>query len=144
MCWVSKKQDIKIAEQNIPIFKIMKKTPFPEIVKSIYQNFSYTLNSLVKSNIKIQLWRSIDNIVVDQALHSYNPEKVKCSSNSSTLKIKVPTSYSFKELDSFDKNEDIIKVKGIIPKGSKYMENRDGEFVSNQLILTEICAGLEN
>ena len=138
MCWISKKQDIKTAEQDISVFKIMKKTPFPEIVKSIYQNFSYTLNLLAESNIKIQLWRYIDKIVVDQALHSYNSEKVKCLSYSSTLKIEVPTSYGSKELDSFDKNEDIIKVKGIIPKGSKYMENRDGEFVSNQLILQEI------
>lgn len=138
MCWISKKQDIKIAKQDIPIFKIMEKTPFPEIVKSIYRNFSYTLNLLAESNIKIQLWRYINKIVVDQALHSYNFEKVKCLNYSSTLKIEVPTSYGSKELDSFGKNEDIIKVKGIIPKGAKYMENRDGEFVSNQLILTEI------
>ena len=143
MCWISKKQDIKIAEQDIPIFKIMKKTPSPEIVKSIYQNFSYTLNSLTKSNIKIQAYRW-KGIIVNQALHSYNAKKIKCSSNSITLKIEIPTSYCIVELDRFAINMDIIKVKGIIPKGSKYMENIDGEFVSNQLILTEICAGLEN
>lgn len=140
MCWVSKEQDIKIAEQDIPIFKIMKKTPSPEIVISIYQNFPYILNSLTESDIKIQpsSWK---NIEVYQALHSYNPEKIICLSYCFVLYIQTLHGL---HLDRFNKDWDIIKVKGIIPKGSQYMENENGEFVSNQLILTEICAGMEN
>lgn len=140
MCWLSVKQDIKVAEQDIPIFKIMRKTSSPEMVKSIYQNFLYTLNSLTESHIKIKSHWSEILFEVNEALHSYNPEKIKCLRNYLIINIEVPNCFYGlpKKLDWFDVDKDIIRVEGIIPKGSKYMENIDGEYVSNQLILKYI------
>ena len=139
MCWVSKKQDIKIAEQDIPIFKIMDKTNNPKIVSSYFRGHSYELNVLEKTEIKICDGYECNRIIVYIALHSY-------SDRIQTRRDEYNDVYVFnkKGFCTLPYGSDTIKVKGIIPKGSQYMENERGEFVSNQLILTEICVGLEN
>lgn len=136
MCWISGKQNIKIAEQNIPIFKIMKKTFDSNLVLSYFLDYLYTLNVLEKNEIEIED-RDDYIIVVRRALHSYSDRTQATIFHIFNTK-KLCVFNKEKVLSIYEDNDNIIKVKGIIPKGSRYMENERGEYVSDKLILQEI------
>lgn len=127
MCWIGK-LELKTAEKDIPIYKIMQQEG--EILYSFYRNYKYSLNKEVQSEIifndKIiifEKYKPEGYYIVRKALHSYSSS--------------VMTSIYIEHLNTIISKK-IVKVRGIIPKGSQYCQNYKGEYISDRLILQKI------
>lgn len=140
MCWIGR-LDLKYAEEDIPIFKIMKlDSKRKNTVISAYFSTWYELGELKESDIipeSCGCWWIAPH-QVNVALHSYNPLKID---------VKNTIIHNRKRIRVFTKNSPFIDlypieyvvVKGYIPKGSRYCENKRGEIISDKLIMTEVC-----
>ena len=140
MCWIGN-LDLKHAEKDIPIFKIMLLDHNEKnSVCSYYCLASYKIGELKESSIipDKKNW-STQLTKVSIALHSYNPLKINAGNRHNGIKHNalILTIYCDLILDSYPAYCRI--VKGYIPKDSLYCENENGEFISDKLILTEIC-----
>lgn len=136
MCWTGN-LILHTAEENIPIFKVANKGL--DGIYSYYLLSYYQLGVLKSSPIIIakKNW-ILRTVKVNTALHSYNPKKVTV--NKDIFSNCIFIYYKGKILlDVLSFNKTSVVVKGFIPKGSQYCENEEGEIISDQLILTEIC-----
>lgn len=146
MCWIGHLQ-LKIAQEDIPIFKILSSTPDGRLT-SIYRYYTYTLNKEAESLIKtphILNDEFNNNIsIIDVALHSYSPS-VKLllvnhhpmmSLNNSSLYIMME-GLVLDQIPLFRLNP-LVKAYGVIPKGATYCKNDREEYISNKLILKHI------
>jgi len=114
-----------IAEKDIPVFKIVKKTTWGSNYESIYYRKVYYLREKVTSGIEFY-----GTYIIEKGLHSYLPE-VKIILEKGVLFIE---DISWCYMDSFeDKYYELAKMNCIIPKGSEYYVNERGEVVSNRL-----------
>ena len=148
MCWRTYKiAEKKTAKEDIPVFKIM----YPSC-KSIYYLKGYELDVLYTSELDSPIqtydYYGRGNFIVNRGFHSYLKESVKTLRNEPqdlngtftslnhyfhTLVIVSEKNHMLDNLSLL--NNSYIKVSGIIPKGSKYYLNEDGEIVSDQIIL---------
>lgn len=118
MCWYSSEElSPEISKEDIPIFKICKKSYDDKHVESKYQHFTYELGKLYTENINPFISED-DSQIINEAFHSYD------------INLKI---VSWAMMGS---NE--ILVEGIIPKGATYYLNMFGEIASNQIILKKI------
>lgn len=143
MCWSINKIEFesnpekyhKIAEEDITVYK------FGHILDGKFIpyfkcDFTYTVNSL-NEEVKLILeeydeifFDSLGLRLINEGYHSYvNEEKAFYE-----LKILIDSYYSNYGKTSCVVNYSISKF--IIPKGSEYYENEDGEIVSSQLMWT--------
>ena len=130
MCWIGQ-LELKTAEKDIPIFKVMyiKK----EKLYSLYRYYEYILNKEIESPIIPDIVFSRE-CCVSVALHSYDEQSVIIIKFLHSVKIKK----DYFCLDTIGFSPNIVKVKGIIPKGATYCMNSRGEYISDRLILKEI------
>lgn len=137
MCWTGYYIP-QIAERNIPIFKVVRERY--GAIFSAYTHYRYFLNNLVVVKIEDAYDAGANYQEINRALHSYNPEIVHVIGlipNSYPRLINIIT--ESKRLDYFHNFDGSCKrANGFIPKGSIYCMNDDGEYISNQIILTEI------
>lgn len=144
MCWRIDKKTFKknpekyhkIAEEDIVVYKFGLKID-GKFFPSYYPEFGYEPNSinekvslkLIKKGGRVCLGTYYDYI--DEGYHSYSRE---CGIINSFYDIGV-----YSKNDS-EKNLDFYWCEGIgkfiIPKGSEYYENEDGEIVSSNIIWT--------
>ena len=148
MCWIGKFK-LQTAIEDIPIFKIVRKPYSSTHVKSVYTRFRYDLNYLYKlGNYKIT---AIDYVEgdeeseVDLAFHSYNPDLVSVTITGGIIFIRstnredINNTPSFgRSLDYFTFIQSIVKAEGFIPKGAQYCMNENGEYISNEIVLTKV------
>lgn len=156
MCWTGRKEP-KIADHDIPVFKIVQMSEDKQLIVSHYYRKRWTMGELHKgvcmNHYKASLWstRPVDAslITIEGGLHSYNPDKVSLKahqvynqvdvvSNAPTLLSKGNTLDIF-SLDKMFKREykehfSLARMDCIIPKGKEYYENEKGEIVSQVLI----------
>lgn len=132
MCWIGK-LELKTAEKDIPIFKVMYTRK--EKLYSLYRYYEYILNKEMESPIIPEPVFSND-CCVSVALHSYDEQSIEIIKFLPYIKIKIIKDYFC--LDTIIFGPDIVKVKGIIPKGATYCMNSRGEYISDKLILKEI------
>lgn len=134
MCWYGK-LELKTAEKDIPIFKIMFTNTRKEKLYSLYRYYEYILNKEMESPIVPDPVFSND-CQVSVALHSYDEQSVVI------IKSLLPNFMRIKKdyicLDTIGFSSNIVKVKGIIPKGATYCMNHREEYISDKLILKEI------
>ena len=144
MCWrSSKKVEPQIAQHDIPIYKILSKDN--KTFRSIYFGFKYELN---KTYVYLNsCFKSIEFVTSSKeyekcgGFHSYDLTKTTYSSTVIQGCVKVITIETKRKeyyLDSIYHRGNCIAVKGFIPKGSCYFVNDNGEYVSNQICLTEV------
>lgn len=130
MCWFGK-LELKTAEKDIPIFKIMEYKN-NKLISCIIK-FEYFLNKEYTSEIIPDIKNPSRIQEVSVALHSYSPS-VNLNLNGKLL----VASYNCITNLIANYHPTIVKVNGIIPKGAIYCENERGEFISDKLILKEI------
>lgn len=145
MCWEGKYKIIK-AKEDIPCFKVcIKEHGLPV---GYFTNFVYELNKEYKTTIELEgypnesylkrffrklLSNKNDTTRIGKGFHSYSMEcETECSCN--TIFIRSKERYN---VGYYEKNK-IVLAKCTIPKGSKYLINRDGEIVSNRIIINSI------
>lgn len=137
MCWISSEVIPRIAEEDIEIFKMCEGVEANE-VESYYRLCFYTLNHVYKliSPIVVELREDIlpNKFAINKGFHSYIKE---CTIRTSSIYKSAEILYNGICVDTY--NDYAIKVKGYIPKGTKYYINNNGECVSEAICLTEIC-----
>lgn len=148
MCWAGDINKLKIAEEDIPIYKVMViKHDENEHFISFFREAVYKKNALMTSNIEYNCLG-----FVHKALHSYSIKNTLADTDIYILGKDIYDSIIISSLcsdivvENYDYPLEIGRLKlilGYIPKGSKYCENDYGEIVSNQLVMTKICSEKE-
>ncbi len=142
MCWVTKKQcELKIAEGDIPVIKIMR-----EDLRSVYECFLYELGKKYTTELGPVLESLCigapqeDFYVIHKGFHSYSvgciiSTEIVSDSFLACAKKFTTVEYNRELLDFLP---DVIEVNCIIPKGSKYYVNERGEYVSDSIEIINI------
>ena len=139
MCWITnKKLKFKIAKENIPIYKICRKED--DKILSYFKHFEYKLGRLYNTNFEVAVDIKMSEIY--KGFHSYSLNKTYYEKRYDI--ISVFKNESFIEL-IFNSNSNRLNdyssgivVSGYIPKGSAYVLNEYGEYVSDSIILNKI------
>ncbi len=124
MCWTSFKSPVRrIAEQDITCYKVIFVAENKVI--SYYQEYEYEFEKLYTTEISNVAENGYVFIII-QGFHSYE----HCPKiNSEGIESENGTVYKFYNMDTID------TVRCIIPKGSEYYINENGEIVSNAIII---------
>lgn len=143
MCWIGNSNQLMIASEDIPVFKILNKILGTSITfRSIYQQFYYVLGKRYTSRVMIEdnanAHYGYNSYFCNTAIHSYSPEVT--IKNLDGAHIELIGDHEYERLDYFPFYEvpKLVKVEGIIPKGSRYQVNMNGEYISNHIILTRV------
>lgn len=142
MCWMTNRIAIlKIAKEDIPVFKILKKD-----MTSVYFNWQYSLNIPYRSKLDcLQTFFDSEGTlnVIERGIHSYDLKQVKLKlarSKEDTfpyIVFGIYSNYNDIKLDTFEVH-DCAKIVGYIPQGSYYYLNEKGEYVSDTIVLTTV------
>ena len=159
MCWTAietKDKIEKYADVDIPIYKVLVKKNhrlFKNRYEAPYVKFRYKLNKTYKTDIDVVNYNDICSI--NQAFHSFDANFVSEKDSYETItniinpKNKTITKSSgyvivFSNLiDCYEigrkeyKNKNYVLMKGYIPKGSCYYENKWGIIASSSIVITE-------
>lgn len=144
MCWLStEKRTYKVADEDIRTYKVMVQMPGVKIFDSLYNHKSYEVGQIYKTTVNPVY--NIENKYktrIENGFHSYDKSKteIKDDSNSWYINAKNREDYSLDIIwypPSLREYKDIVAVECVIPKGSCYYENEDGEIVSNQIMVTD-------
>lgn len=130
MCWITRLKEYqvkRIAANDIQVYKILEKrrTWISGLIKYVspFYNFKYKLNKVYKSRIELDFQTRNGALTIEKGLHSFTNLRHAegyCAANEPYCKT-------------------WLIFKAIIPKGSTYYVNEDGEVVSNKLKIIEIC-----
>ena len=160
MCWKGRKNDMRRSDKDTKVFKVLyKKIPYDKSEAPKYYAplvaCEYELNKEYEVAPIKPLWASpfdirMNQCKIDEGLHSFSTKikvEKKPISNSKILYCKIGN-YNFPArkynlfsmgnlyLDQSGEFECVV-VEAIIPAGTVYWENPEGEIVSNKLILTD-------
>lgn len=141
MCWVTKNKKFikkRIAKEDIFVKKLMSKSMDTKFVESPCFNMVWKFGRCEKYREKITILKEWDldkklAYVIQQGFHSLSP-----TCNVKKINQNAVAFYESKKVFSFfDYNNSFILVDAKIPKGSIYYENKQGEIVSNKLIILQ-------
>ena len=143
MCWIERLENVhmQIADKDIEVYKIVYEAN-KQSCKSCVQGFIYKINTIYKiPSIQIRRTSIFNSIIfcVEEAYHSYTKIQYTLQSvtvNDSFFKVKgiifgnqiVPLSF----------NNPYYAATFVIPKGSQYAVNKQGEIISNHVMCTSI------
>lgn len=143
MCWTSKgKPEIKIAEEDIPVWKVVYKIEdifkrdrylytFKKC-KSYYYNYIYTKNICEHTPIA---FKTLGNLIKGEGgFHSYSDE---LKGRRTLQEIKVNRRFGplmYITLCSYPKELNLKMARFFIPKGAQYMKNEMGEIISDAIV----------
>ena len=141
MCWIERLENVhmQIADKDIEVYKIVYEAN-KQSCKSCVQGFIYKINTIYKiPSIQIRRTSIFNSIIfcVEEAYHSYTKIQYtfsRISKKDSIYKVKgiifgnqiVPLSF----------NNPYYAATFVIPKGSQYAVNEQGEIISNQIMYT--------
>lgn len=131
-----------IASEDIPVFKILNKIPGTNITfRSIYQQSFYVLGKRYTSRVMMEdnanAHYGYNSYLCNVAIHSYSPKVI--IKNHAGVLIELIGGHERLDYFPFYDVPKLVKIEGIIPKGSRYQVNINGEYISNHIILT--CVG---
>ncbi len=144
MCWRSiKGGSNKIAEEDIPVFKVIYRLDSDNRLRAVY-NSSFLYNTGVvyqEEPLKLIYYPYQGIYIVNEGFHSYSPE---CFIQTTCTLVLIKTDSYILDCIYRPYEGEVLKANCIIPKGSEYCLNGQGEYVSNsiKIINTEtICVG---
>lgn len=133
MCWMCSKAEKKIVEEDIKVFKIGES--HGGMFYSMYKGFKYQLNKLYSINIRIN--KDDDGVFVgSKGFHSYDPFIANLEIYDKDVFPRWVVYAGVRKLDVG--NIGYVKAECVIPKGSEYYENENGEIISNQIIIKNV------
>ena len=138
MSWETKKKDIKecfnIAESNIVVYKIGRAFCSSGFTSWHDERFAYHEKELLPSINLEPLKKYGDIIVINEGYHSYSADCLyQCKEQH--LSIYNRKDFPFGLADYCDDNNFIVNVgEFIIPKGTEYYKNENGEIVSSTIM----------
>lgn len=146
MCWNSILQIDKrehIAEEDIPMFKMMMvngQTPFR----------CYPIKFGIKlATVELFIDEGLNgDLVITQGFHSYSRQDcfyaieygISIYSRNRAKEEKEDGDWCLINRFDYTPYEEIVVLEGIIPKGSCYYKNDNGEMVSDRIVLNGVLA----
>ena len=126
MCWISKECIKQIAEEDIPVFKIVNRDK-----TSVFRNFLYEENTEYSLGEEIYVYgNTILNFLIYEGFHSYCK---KCEIEITDIESKE----FFRVIDLLGTvllgHKSLLILECLIPKGATYYINEAGECVSDKL-----------
>ena len=140
MCWSSEDRRIndchKVAKNDLHVIKIMSPSDKPGKYSSYFENFTYEDGKAYKA-IDFPTgheWDGYNNdyVCIFTGFHSYS---VNCKFIRKTTPEDIVCVYSpenYKKLEYYELN-DAVFVDCVIPKGTRYYVNSEGEYVSKEI-----------
>lgn len=143
MCWKSSEvPEIQKAPRDIPVFKVcrIKVEDGVKIITSYYMLKVYLLNKRYTKSTPLEFgfWDSFiftfrNYYYINEGFHSYDKA---CYFNKNCIEY-ILRNKNGNCLDRYNIDEHIIIVNGYIPKGASYCVNDYGEYVSDEIELTD-------
>ena len=136
MCWMSVSVPVeKIAEDNIPIFKIclVAGNKFCSYYKYFVYEFNKEYRNTNSTCLVVYYNAIMGTFKIEEGYHSYSPQ---CLIKETVSSYRLLSSNKWSTLDVFAREEPVMIVRGHIPKGARYYENTRGEYVSEAIVLT--------
>ena len=131
MCWIGK-NNRQSAKEDISVFKIVNYD-----LRSFYYYFQYSKNATYRMNLRIPD-KPMNRIRIDCGFHSYVENEVFVKYTYDNSVYRIYSSNMHLELDNFDNRDNVVKLNCIIPKGSVYYKNDNGEIVSDTLKVIDV------
>ena len=139
MCWVGEPFE-KVADRNIKVYKVVRPIPFTNklLAEAWYRRDTvYHPGKRYKLGkpLAYRLTNHFCECYIEEGFHSYSAEKtsIRCSINDSVLRLDSENKIGFDVY--FYKPAILICV---IPKGTTYYENKNGEIVSEEITTQRI------
>lgn len=143
MCWVSNgKPEIKIAEEDIPVWKVVYK--IEDILKrgkylygfkrckSYYYDYIYRENICEHTPIA---FKTLGNLFKGEGgFHSYSDELKGMHTLRGINVNRKFTPFAYITLFNYPKEPNLKMARFFIPKGAQYMKNDEGEIISNAIV----------
>ena len=141
MCWAERleKVNIQIADKDIKVYKVVYKADIKSC-RSCVRGFMYKANTLYKMPpIQIRKTSTFNSIIfcVEEAYHSYT--KIQYTLKNATVNdsfFKVKGIILGNQIVPLSFNNPYYAAAFVIPKGSQYAVNEQGEIISNQIMYT--------
>lgn len=139
MCWVGK-GPVKIAEKDIVVYKLGYVLENSELFNSLYHGYNYhpkglnrtvTLAPIVGS-ITLPHLSQFDVGIIYSGYHSYRSISLSFMGLGSSSRI----IFLGNIIDRISLYNDYYVATFIIPKGTEYYENNQGEIVSSNIVYT--------
>lgn len=132
MCWISNQLPIKnVALEDIPVFKVMILLGNSRLI-SKYYSFEYRIGETYSmNNDEIILHRLKYGYIIEEGFHSYSSDS-KIEVHPDMMEILNARDMCVDRMSIYSECT-YVKVECIIPKGSEYYVNKDGEYVSNNI-----------
>lgn len=134
MCWVSNgKPEIKIAEEDIPVWKVVYKIEdISKRCKSYYYDYIYRENICEHTPIA---FKTLGNLFKGEGgFHSYSDELKGMYTLRGINVNRKFTPFTYITLFDYPKEPNLKMAKFFIPKGAQYMKNDEGEIISNAIV----------
>ena len=136
MCWESSQAVKQIAEEDIKVFKIGKR--YEGMFYSMYKGFKYRLNQLYSINICIKAYYHYQSVFVgSRGFHSYDPSIVHLKISKNGI-IRWAVYARQRRLDCDTVIAGYVIAECVIPKGTTYYENENGEIISEAIIVKQL------
>ena len=139
MCWtVSMTPQSKLAEEDIPVFKIVRRN-----LKAYYRNFHYSIGEVFKTEISVPMYSPCKVFYIEEGFHSYSNQECKTAITETLSEPIITVFHMFHgELYRLDSYIDACILECVIPKGSIYYINPRGEYVSDKIKPIKVkCVG---
>lgn len=131
MCWVTNsKPEAHFADSNIKVYKIVTKTSRKNMVNSLYRGYTYKIGKLFEMEKRI-----IPGLVLSSA----NGKSYAIKEGFHSYATFAKATRKFEEIITYDLNSSVnmfVIVECIIPEGSRYYINNEGEVVSDKIIIS--------
>ena len=140
MCWTSieeKDRICRVAEDDIRIFKIVDKIGDSMVYTPYYWTLRETYGLDWEYYTKMGE-RILNNggVIVDRGFHSYSRKKCCVMEGMSCYNVFRKGGSELWDSFVFSTEGKTCVLWGIVPKGSRYYENADGEIVSERIKFT--------
>lgn len=129
MCWEGYKSQRRVAEEDIEVYKIGLVRD--NIFICEFQDYAYEKGVANKELVLKEEHYGLGYITINEGYHSYKRVSVKCDSLLGSIK------YIYRGSRIQPYSDGLFHLATfIIPKGSIYYENLDGEIVSSNILYT--------
>lgn len=140
MCWTAieeKDRICRVAEDDIRIFKIVDKIGDSMVYTPYYWTLRETYGLDWEYYTKMGE-RILNNggVIVDRGFHSYSRKKCFVMEGMSCYNVFRKSGCELWDSFVFSTEGKTCVLWGIVPKGSRYYENADGEIVSERIKFT--------
>ena len=155
MCWFGERNDKRVAKEDIRCKKVFYRQPgYFKVKRYVSPVFKAPYKQGDTATSKIGIHQGIGYWMIDEGIHCYGMDKVKIERSIAqcgerlVAKILRVDCYGMKDYQSVFYGNDIgmqvVVLECIIPKGSVYYENNQGEIVTEKLIIGEEITNIDN